>query len=494
MATGASRAGEGPRIVAAAGIERRGQTLAQVLLGLGAVSVAVAGQKDREHDSTIAAATGYPDVSQAHTPLLRGWVKFPTGGRPDGAHRTAQASPRPGAANRGEVDALAGSRRSQSGWEKRGRAPRRYALTRPLRPIRPGRDANGGHPDTADHQICAKSRVASSSTAGAGDRARRRVSSTSPTTASRPCSGPNGSGKSTLLRLIAGLLTPGRRHDRDRRASRSPTPTSVSVSCSRNRASCRGARTIDNVAFPLELAGVGRVERRERARALLDLVGLTAFERAYPHQLSGGMRQRAAIARALARDPQVLLLDEPFSALDALTRERFNAELLGLWQRTGTTIVIVTHSIAEAVLPGRRGRRAVAARPGRVAGARAGAARRGRGHSPRSTVPTFARVAALDPRPPGRLARGIRRAGGRRGAGARRARARRLAGLVRPVRHGCRDGCQSTISARACACPSSPPAVVFVLAWKVIVVVGNYPAFILPAPEVVGQTLRRRVD
>jgi NitT/TauT family transport system ATP-binding protein len=108
-------------------------------------------------------------------------------------------------------------------------------------------------------------------------------------------------------------------------------------------------KVLDNVAFPLELVGVGPAERRERARELLEIVGVAGFSDAYPSQLSGGMRQRAAIARALARDPQVLLLDEPFSALDALTRERFDAELLELWQRIGATVVLVTHSIPEAV-------------------------------------------------------------------------------------------------------------------------------------------------
>jgi NitT/TauT family transport system ATP-binding protein len=106
---------------------------------------------------------------------------------------------------------------------------------------------------------------------------------------------------------------------------------------------------IDNVAFPLELAGIPRELRLARAREALQLTGLSTFEEAYPDQLSGGMAQRAALARALAPQPDVLLLDEPFSALDAMTRERLDSELLTLWGATGTTIVLVTHSIAEAV-------------------------------------------------------------------------------------------------------------------------------------------------
>lgn len=160
--------------------------------------------------------------------------------------------------------------------------------------------------------------------------------------------GPNGSGKSTLLRVICGLLPP----DEGRVALHGQPVTEADPRVGLVFQEARllpWRRALDNVAFPLEIGGMGRAARRQRALELLDMVGLRQFAAAYPHQLSGGMRQRLAIARALARDPSILLLDEPFSALDALTRERFNLELLELWQRTGTTIVLVTHSIPEAV-------------------------------------------------------------------------------------------------------------------------------------------------
>ena len=160
--------------------------------------------------------------------------------------------------------------------------------------------------------------------------------------------GPNGSGKSTLLRLIAGLLRPDAGAIAIDGDAVADADERVGLVFQEPRL-LPWRTAIDNVAFPLELAGIDRAARHEKARELLELVGLIPFARAYPHQMSGGMRQRAAIARALAREPQILLLDEPFSALDALTRERFNAELLDIWQRTGTTILIVTHSIAEAV-------------------------------------------------------------------------------------------------------------------------------------------------
>ncbi len=109
-------------------------------------------------------------------------------------------------------------------------------------------------------------------------------------------------------------------------------------------------RILDNVALPLELAGVARGEREDRCRSLIDLVGLKGFEQAWPRQLSGGMRQRAAIARALATSPKVLLMDEPFGALDQITRDRLNMELVRISEATRATVLFVTHSIREAVL------------------------------------------------------------------------------------------------------------------------------------------------
>jgi NitT/TauT family transport system ATP-binding protein len=160
--------------------------------------------------------------------------------------------------------------------------------------------------------------------------------------------GPNGSGKSTLLRLISGLIQPDAGTiTLDGQPVADADPRIGLVFQEPRLLPWRQA--LDNVALPLELDGARPAERRRRARELLELVGLEGFAAAYPHQLSGGMRQRLAIARALAREPSVLLLDEPFSALDAITRERFNAELLDLWQRTGATILLVTHSIPEAV-------------------------------------------------------------------------------------------------------------------------------------------------
>jgi NitT/TauT family transport system ATP-binding protein len=176
--------------------------------------------------------------------------------------------------------------------------------------------------------------------------------------------GPNGCGKSTLLRVISGLLSPdnGSVLAFDSTVA-GPDPRIGLVFQEPRLLPWRDVLT--NVAFPLELAGVGRRQREARAREVLHLTGLDGFAEAFPDQLSGGMAQRAAIARALAPEPDVLLLDEPFSALDAMTRERLDDELLRLWSETGSTIVLVTHSISEAVFLSDRVL-VMSDRPGRV--------------------------------------------------------------------------------------------------------------------------------
>jgi NitT/TauT family transport system ATP-binding protein len=177
--------------------------------------------------------------------------------------------------------------------------------------------------------------------------------------------GPNGCGKSTFLRVAAGLLRPENGSvSLDDQPIEGPDPRVGLVFQEPRLLPWRSVA--GNVTYPLELAGWPRERREERLATLLDLVGLSGSTTARPSQLSGGMRQRAAIARALALEPEVLLLDEPFSALDALTRERFNLELLELWERTATTIVIVTHSIPEAILLADRVV-VMTPRPGRVA-------------------------------------------------------------------------------------------------------------------------------
>ncbi len=155
--------------------------------------------------------------------------------------------------------------------------------------------------------------------------------------------GPSGSGKSTLLRLIAGLLEPT--HGEISFPQQKPRIGMVFQDA--NLMPWRSV--LDNVALPLELNGLPRAAAQERAQEMLKLVGLADFATSLPHDLSGGMAQRVAIARALIHQPDLLLLDEPFASLDALTREQMWDELLHIWQQTRPTVLMVTHSIGEAL-------------------------------------------------------------------------------------------------------------------------------------------------
>jgi NitT/TauT family transport system ATP-binding protein len=165
--------------------------------------------------------------------------------------------------------------------------------------------------------------------------------------------GPSGCGKTTLLKCVAGLLPwdSGTIQVAGKRVS-GPGPERAFVF--QNFALLPWRSVIDNVSFGLELADVSKKERRERAQALVETVGLSGFEHRWPHELSGGMQQRVGLARALAVDPDVLLMDEPFGALDEQTRRLLQEELLDIWERTRKTVVFVTHSMDEAVRLGDR--------------------------------------------------------------------------------------------------------------------------------------------
>ncbi len=156
--------------------------------------------------------------------------------------------------------------------------------------------------------------------------------------------GPSGSGKTTLLRIIAGLIQPT-----DGKVKfQTGQPRIGIVFQQANLMPWRSV--IKNITLPLEILGVDKVDGERQANEWISLTGLQGFENSWPRDLSGGMAQRVAIARALIQDPDLLLLDEPFGSLDALTRERMGAELLRIWQAEQKTVLMVTHSISEALL------------------------------------------------------------------------------------------------------------------------------------------------
>jgi NitT/TauT family transport system ATP-binding protein len=161
--------------------------------------------------------------------------------------------------------------------------------------------------------------------------------------------GPSGCGKTTVMKILAGL------HDADGGTvkignAKSPFDPTRDIGMVFQQALLLKWRTIlDNVLLPAEIVGLPMKAARDRARDLLNLVGLAGYEDKYPQQLSGGMQQRTAIARAFIHDPKLILMDEPFGALDALTREQMNLEMLRIWRESGKTIIFVTHSIQEAV-------------------------------------------------------------------------------------------------------------------------------------------------
>ena len=176
--------------------------------------------------------------------------------------------------------------------------------------------------------------------------------------------GPSGCGKSTLLYLIGGFLPVEQgRITLDGKPITAPGPDRGIVF--QHFALFPWKTVRSNVLYGLERMGLPRAEREKRAQSFIDLVGLTGFEDSYPAQLSGGMKQRTAIARTLAFDPKILLMDEPFGALDAQTRHLMQTELLGIWQRARKTVVFVTHDVQEAVYLADRVA-VMSARPGRI--------------------------------------------------------------------------------------------------------------------------------
>lgn len=166
--------------------------------------------------------------------------------------------------------------------------------------------------------------------------------------------GPSGCGKTTILKILAGLYEQDSGTVQIGSASQGFDPERDVGMVFQQPLLLKWRRVVDNVLLPAEILGLPMRESRERAADLLRLVGLDGFAQSYPYELSGGMQQRASIARSLIHDPKVILMDEPFGALDALTREYMNMELLRIWRESRKTILFVTHGIQEAVFLGSR--------------------------------------------------------------------------------------------------------------------------------------------
>lgn len=178
--------------------------------------------------------------------------------------------------------------------------------------------------------------------------------------------GPSGCGKSTLLKILAGLIGHDEGEVRIGSAAQGFDAARDIGMVFQQPLLLKWRTILENVLLPAEILGLPIKEARDRARSLLDFVGLAGFESRRPYELSGGMQQRAAIARALVHDPKLVLMDEPFGALDALTRERMNVELHRIWRESGKTILFVTHGISEAVFLGTQVI-VLSARPARMA-------------------------------------------------------------------------------------------------------------------------------
>ena len=296
--------------------------------------------------------------------------------------------------------------------------------------------------------------------------------------------GPSGCGKSTLLRIIGDLVAPTRATVlvNGKRAHQARLDRDYGI-VFQDAVLYDWRNVAKNIALPLEMAGWDRSRRQERVDEMLELVELAGFENHHPWQLSGGMQQRVSIARALSFSPPLLLMDEPFGALDEMTRERMNNELLRIWQDTRSTVVFVTHSIAEAVFLSTRVV-VMSARPGRIAGvvadrpAAAAQARDARGAALRRAHHPCAPPASRGSR--ARRARRGRDAALRRGGGACE---RRRAGTARHARRTASAAASATGSRpRSSSCSESS-------LWEGSSRVLDVQRFLLPAPSAILDTL-----